>query len=116
MHSTSKTLSRGFTLAEMMISLFLGVLVLGTAVNLYTKGLDATFTVSQNAELQQDARASFNIMTKDISMANAGLSDTSFLVGIGLATGGASDPTYGCDYTGACHLGAANNGSVLFPV
>jgi hypothetical protein len=112
----SRTSNLGFTLVEMLISLFLGVLVLGTAVDLYTKGMDATFKVSQNAELQQDARASFNIITKDISMANAGLSDTPFLVGIGLATGGATNPTYGCDYTGTCHLGAANNGAVLFPV
>jgi prepilin-type N-terminal cleavage/methylation domain-containing protein len=116
MHSKSKASSRGFTLIEMMISLFVGLIVLGAAVQLYTKGLEATFMVSQRAELQQDARASFNLLTKDISMANAGLSDTPFYGGIALATGGASNPKYGCDYTGACHLGALNAGSVLYPV
>jgi len=49
--------SRGFTLMEMMISLFVGVLVLGVAVQLYTKSLEATWMISQRAELQQDARA-----------------------------------------------------------
>ncbi|HEY6185261.1 MAG TPA: prepilin-type N-terminal cleavage/methylation domain-containing protein [Terriglobales bacterium] len=107
--------SRGFTLMEMMISLFVGVLVLGVAVQLFTKSLDATWMVSQRAELQQDARASFNIVTKDVSLANSGLSDTPFYSGIALASGAAINPTYGCDYTGACHLGAANNGSVLYP-
>jgi hypothetical protein len=100
---------------EMMISLFVGVLVLGVAVQLFTKSLDATWMVSQRAELQQDARASFNIVTKDVSLANSGLSDTPFYSGIALASGAAINPTYGCDYTGACHLGAANNGSVLYP-
>ncbi len=116
MRGKFRTNNAGFTLAEMLIALFVGVIVLGTAVELYTRGLQATFTVSQRAELQQDARASFNILTKDISMANSGLSDTPFFVGIALATGGASNPTYGCDYTGTCHLGAANAGSVLYPV
>ena len=99
----------------MMISLFVGLIVLGAAVEMYTKGMEATFTVSQRAELQQDARASFNILTKDISLANAGLSDTPFYGGIALATGGASNPKYGCDYTGTCHLGGLNAGSVLYP-
>jgi len=99
----------------MMISLFLGVLVLGVAVQVYSKGMEATWMVSQRAELQQDSRASFNILTKDISLANAGLSDTPFYTGIALASGGASNPTFGCDYTGACHLGNLNAGSVLFP-
>src|SRR5882724_11493833 len=115
MRSKSRVSSRGFTLIEMMISLFVGLVVLGAAVGLYTKGVEATFMVSQRAELQQDARASFNILTKDISMANAGLSDTPFYGGIALATGGASNPKYGCDYTGSCHLGGLNVGSVLYP-
>jgi prepilin-type N-terminal cleavage/methylation domain-containing protein len=116
MRCKCKTSSRGFTLLEMLLSLFIGVLVLGTAVELYSKGMQATFVVSQRAELQQDARASFNILTKDISLANEGLSDTPFYVGVGLATGAGNSPTFGCDYTGACHLGAANAGSVLYPV
>jgi type IV pilus assembly protein PilW len=76
MHSKLRKSDRGFTLVEMLIAMALGVFVLGLAVTLYTKGLEATWTVSQRAELQQDARASFNLLTKDLSLANAGFSDT----------------------------------------
>jgi prepilin-type N-terminal cleavage/methylation domain-containing protein len=116
MDCNSKSSSRGFSLIEMLIALALGAFVLGVAVDLFTKANTATWLVSQRAELQQDARASFNILTKDISMANAGLSDSPFFAGIGLATGGAARPTIGCDYTGRCHLGNANSGSVVYPV
>jgi prepilin-type N-terminal cleavage/methylation domain-containing protein len=116
MRTQRKTSSRGFTLMEMLIALALGAFVLGIAVSLYTKGLQATFTVSQRAELQQDARAAFNMVTKDVSMANAGFSDTPFFAGIGLATGAAQNPKMGCDYTGTCHLGPSNSAAVTFPV
>jgi prepilin-type N-terminal cleavage/methylation domain-containing protein len=109
------TSDSGFTLVEMMLALALGLVVLGMAVQLYSKGLEVTWMVTQRAELQQDARASFNLLTRDVSLANAGLSDTPFYVGTALASGAAKNPTYGCDYTGACHLGPANAGSVLFP-
>jgi prepilin-type N-terminal cleavage/methylation domain-containing protein len=111
-----KRSNRGFSLVEMLIAMALGAFVLGTAVMLYTKGLEATFTVSQRSELQQDARAAFNLVTKDISLANAGFSDTPYYSGIGLATGAAQNPRMGCDYTGACHLGAANNAARVFPI
>jgi prepilin-type N-terminal cleavage/methylation domain-containing protein len=116
MRSNLRKSNRGFTLVEMLIAMALAAFVLGLAVRLYTKGLEATWTVSQRAELQQDARASFNLLTKDISLANAGFSDTPYYSGIGLATGGVTNPRLGCDFTGACHLGAANNAARVFPV
>ena len=115
MRGRQKNFNRGFSLAEMLIALALGTFVLGVAVQLYSKGMAVSWVVTQRAEMQQDARASFNLVSKDISLANAGLSDTPFYAGVGLASGGAKNPTYGCDYTGACHLGSANAGSVLFP-
>ena len=117
MPSTSKTSSRrGFTLMEMMISMAVGLLVLGVAVQIYSKGTDVTWIVTQRAEMQQDARAAENLLAKDISLANAGLSDSPQYLGVALATGGANRPTFGGDYTGACHLGPANNACYNYPV
>ena len=48
-------------------------ILIGAAVNLFSKSMDATWVVSQRAELQQDARATSNLITKDISLASAGM-------------------------------------------
>ncbi len=116
MRSFWKSSDIGFTLIEMMIALALGAFVLGVAVQLFSRGMALTWLVGQRAELQQDARASFGLVTKDISMANAGLSDTPFYAGIALATGGAKNPIFGCDYTNVCHLGPNNNAGFQYPV
>ncbi len=101
----------GFTLLEMLVSLTLGLLVVGAAVQLFSRGVSATWLVSQRAELQQNARAASNMVTKDIGLAGAGLPTG----GVALASGTGSRPIYGCDYTGKCYLGAANAGSVTYP-
>jgi len=111
MRSTSTTSGRGFTLVEMLIALTLGLLVIGAAVDLFSRGVSATWLISQRAELQQNARASSNLLNKDISLAGAGLPSG----GVALASGTASKPVYGCDYTGACHLGPTNTGSITYP-
>ncbi|MGD0791797.1 MAG: prepilin-type N-terminal cleavage/methylation domain-containing protein [Terriglobales bacterium] len=102
---------RGFSLLEMTIAMALGTLVMGAAVQLYSKGVAATWTVSQRAELQQDFRAASNILTRDLSLAGAGLTQGA---AIELATS-ATIPVYGCDQTGACYLGSANNAAATFP-
>ena len=103
---------RGFSLLEMVIALALGTIVTGAAVQLYSQGVGATWTVSQRAELQQDFRAASNILTRDLSLAGAGLSDNA---AIQLATS-ATIPRYGCDQTGACYLGSANNAAGTYPL
>ncbi len=106
----------GFSLLEMTIAMALGALVLAAAVQIYIQGVQATFTTSQRAELQQDFRAASNILTQDLSLAGAGLGDGA---AIQLPTS-ASLPVYGCAQTGAspapCYLGAANATSVTYPV
>jgi prepilin-type N-terminal cleavage/methylation domain-containing protein len=42
MRSTSTTSGRGFTLVEMLIALTLGLLVIGAAVDLFSRGVSAT--------------------------------------------------------------------------
>ena len=65
--------SGGFSLIELLVALAVGALVVGAAVQLFSQGMDATFVVSQRAEMQQDLRASSDLLFKDISLAGAGL-------------------------------------------
>ena len=55
------TREAGFSLMEMVVAMALGTIVLGAAVQIYIQGLNATMTVSQRAELQQDFRAASNM-------------------------------------------------------
>jgi len=108
MRQASRSSRRGFTFIELMVSLALGMLVLGLAVNLFTQGVDATWVVSQRAEMQQDLRAVQNILTKDISLAGAGIPIGQ---GVALASGTGVSPIYGCDQAGTC----PPNGAVKYP-
>ena len=103
----------GFSLLEMTIAMALGTVVLGAAVQLYSQGVAATWTVSQRAELQQDFRAASNMMTKDLSLAGVGLGQG---VAIQLPTS-ATLPQYGCVQTTGtpCYLGVANATGVSYP-
>ena len=92
MSRASANSSRGFTLIELLVSLALGMLVIGTAVRLFSNGMNATFVVSQRAEMQQNQRATSNLLIKDISLAGSGLPSGT---GIALATGTAIRPLYG---------------------
>lgn len=104
----------GFSLLEMIIAMALGTVVLGAAVQVYIQGVQATWTTSQRAELQQDFRAASNMLTSDLSLAGAGLNP-----GAAIALPSATAPVYGCAQTGAspapCYLGAANATSVAYP-
>ncbi len=111
MRRMAKNSNRGFTLVEMLIALTLGLIVVGAAVDLFSRSVNATWLISQRAELQQNARASSNLLTKDISLAGAGLPTG----GVALASGTATKPRYGCDYTGKCYLGPTNVGSINYP-
>lgn len=99
--------ARGFTFLELMVSLALGMLVIGAGVKIFSQGVDATWVVSQRAEMQQDLRAVQTLVTKDISLAGAGLISGQ---GIALATSGTS-PVIGCDQLGVC----PPNGAIKYP-
>jgi prepilin-type N-terminal cleavage/methylation domain-containing protein len=101
--------ARGFTFIELMVALALGMMVLAAAVKLFGNGVDATFVVSQRAEMQQDLRATQNMLFKDISLAGAGLP-----LGTGVALAGGTRPIYGCDQTGTA-AGCPPNGGVKYP-
>jgi prepilin-type N-terminal cleavage/methylation domain-containing protein len=101
---------RGFTLLEMMISLALGLLVVASAVKLYSQGVDATWVISQRAEMQQDLRAAEDLLFRDISLAGSGLTS---LTGesVPLPTAVSGLPIYGCSAGPVC----PPNGGVAYP-
>jgi prepilin-type N-terminal cleavage/methylation domain-containing protein len=113
MSDRSTRRDRGFSLLEMVVAMGLGTLVIGAAVQLYSQGVAATWTVSQRAELQQDFRAASNMLTHDLSLAGAGLGNN---VAIQLPTS-ATLPVYGCaQVTGTpCYLGSANTAGASYP-
>jgi prepilin-type N-terminal cleavage/methylation domain-containing protein len=91
----------GFTLLEMMVSMAIGLIVMAAMTSLFKTGLNATMTVTQRAETQQNMRAAMDLMVKDISMAGAGLPSG----GIQLPSGaGSTTSKYACDQAGTCHV------------
>src|SRR4029077_10531154 len=80
---------------------------LGAAVHLYSQGVAATWTVTQRAELQEDFRAASNMLTRDLSLAGAGLSN-----GAAIALPAGTTPVYGCDQTAKCYI---NGASAAYP-
>ncbi len=111
MSDQSTKRKRGFSLMEMTIAMGLGTLVLGVALQLYSQGVSATWTVSQRAELQQDFRAASDMLTKDLSLAGSGLGN-----GTQVPLPSGTAPVYGCDQTPKCYLGSTNLVSGKYPL
>ena len=90
---------RGFSLLELMIASALGLIVVMAMTQMFRMGMNATFTVTQRAETQQNMRAAIELMTKDISLAGAGL-----------PTGGLQLPAgpskVACNQAGTCYVPA----------
>src|ERR1700680_4364430 len=63
----------GFTLLELMVSMAVGLTVLGALAGLFKTGMNSAMVVTQRAETQQNMRAAIDLMVKDLSMAGAGL-------------------------------------------
>lgn len=103
MKRTDKKSLQGFTLIELLVATSLGLIVILTMTTLFKMGMDATFTVTQRAELQENMRAAIELMTQDIAHAGAGLPTG----GLQLVTGG-SVSKYGCDQTATCYVPSHN--------
>src|ERR1035438_10429550 len=91
---------RGFTLLEFMVASAIGLIVIMAMTQLFRMGMNATITVTQRAETQQNMRAAIELMTKDISLSGAGLPTG----GLQMATGGATKVA--CNQTGTCYVPA----------
>ena len=64
---------RGFSLLEMLVASAIGLIAIMAMTQLFNMGMNATLTVTQRADTQENMRAGIELMTKDISMAGAGL-------------------------------------------
>src|ERR1700733_6902268 len=89
----------GFSLLELMIAATLGVMLILAMTSLFRAGMATTFTVTQRAETQQNLRAAVELMTKDISLAGAGLPSG----GLQLVSGG-TPAKFACNQTGTCYV------------
>ena len=89
----------GFSLLELLIASVIGFTLMVAMTSLFRMGMATTFTITQRAETQQNMRSAIDLMTKDISMAGAGL-----------PTGGLQLPNsngssrIACNQTGTCYL------------
>ena len=92
---------RGFTLLEFMVASAIGLIVIMAMTQLFRMGMNATFTVTQRAETQQNLRAAIELMTKDISLAGSGLPSG----GLQLATAGGNSKV-ACNQSGTCYVPA----------
>src|SRR5215469_8370907 len=97
MNKADNNSRRGFSLIELLVASSIGLIVILTMTSLFKMGMDATFTVTQRAEVQQNMRAAIELMTQDIGHAGAGLPTG----GLQLATAGVSN--YAC-YQTTCYL------------
>jgi prepilin-type N-terminal cleavage/methylation domain-containing protein len=111
MHRRLANSSGGFSLIELLVSLAVGTLIVGAAVQLFTKGMNATFVVSQRAEMQQDLRATSDLMFKDISLAGAGNLPTSGI----LLPSAAGKPLYGFAPSCAANNNCVPGGGIPYP-
>lgn len=112
---TIRRRAKGFTLLEMMVSMGIGLVILGAGLQIYTQCVRATFTASQRSEMQQDFRAAANLLQRDISMAGSGALGQQGLASysMGLASGvGSTVPVYPCN-TITCNY--VNGAPVAYP-
>jgi len=112
---TIRSRAKGFTLLELMISMAVGLVILGAGLQVYTQAVKATFATSQKSEMQQDFRAAANLMQRDISMAGSGALGQQGLASysVGLPTGtGSTIPVYPCSNTTCNYI---NGAPVAYP-
>jgi prepilin-type N-terminal cleavage/methylation domain-containing protein len=102
---------RGFSLIELMMGMLVGLIVLGAAVELFKSGTDVAARATQRSEMQDNVRASLNLISKDVAMAGSGLPSG----GLALPYGGtAVSSQFACPQTGTCYVSANTypNGTV----
>ena len=63
----------GFSMTEMLLAMALGLIIIGSTMQLLKSGMDATVFATQQSDMQQNVRAALNLIAKDVSMAGSGL-------------------------------------------
>ncbi|MGC2401434.1 MAG: prepilin-type N-terminal cleavage/methylation domain-containing protein [Acidobacteriaceae bacterium] len=92
----------GFTLLELMIASVIGLVMMVAMTSVFRQATAAAFTITQRAETQQNMRTAVELMSKDISMAGAGLPTG----GLQMANA-AGNSKIACNQTGTCYVPGA---------
>jgi prepilin-type N-terminal cleavage/methylation domain-containing protein len=92
---------RGFSLLELMIASVIGLIAIMAMTQLFRMGMNATLTVTQRADTQENMRTAIEMMSKDLSMAGSGLPTG----GLQLATAGGATKV-ACNQGGTCYVPA----------
>jgi len=92
---------RGFSLLELLVASTIGLIAIMAMTQLFNMGMNATLAVTQRVDTQENMRAAVELMTKDISMAGAGLPSG----GLQLANGSGAIKV-ACNQTGTCYVPA----------
>lgn len=85
MSDTRKNKEQGFTLIELLIGLSISLILMGVAVSIFNVQRKSYSMQEQVTEMQQNVRASMDMMVREIRMAGYDPSDSG-LVGIGTHT------------------------------
>lgn len=90
----------GFSLLEALVAIFIAGIIFAAASTLVVKAFNMTDLVLARAEMQQDARAAINSITRDLSLAGTGMP----VGGLQLPAGaGSTLSLHGCS-GGTCYL------------
>jgi prepilin-type N-terminal cleavage/methylation domain-containing protein len=92
---------RGFSLMELLVASAIGLIAIMAMTQMFDMGMHSTLTVTQRVDTQQNMRAGIELMTKDISMAGAGLPAG----GLQLANAGGATKV-ACNQSGTCYVPA----------
>jgi type II secretory pathway pseudopilin PulG len=100
MRITNRKKTAGFTLIELMVAMGTGLVVMAVAIMLFRQAIDSMQTLTQRAEMQQNARVGVNWIAQDLSLAATGIPIGGFQLPSG---GGATNALFGCDAAN-CYL------------
>ncbi len=90
---------RGFSLLELLVASGIGLIAIMAMTQMFDMAMHTTLTVTQRADTQENMRAGIELMTKDISMAGAGLPAG----GLQLANSGGA-ALVACNQAGTCYV------------
>jgi prepilin-type N-terminal cleavage/methylation domain-containing protein len=99
MQKQVKKSQHGFTLIELLVAACIGLILMVAATRAFNEAEKLMFVITQRAEMQQNMRAAIELMTKDISMAGAGLPTG----GLQMASAGGATKV-ACNQTNTCYV------------
>jgi type IV pilus assembly protein PilW len=88
--TTRKTTAKGFTLVELMVSMVLGLVVIGAVVSVLLSNKRTFNTTSALSQVQESARTAFELLARDLRQAGATGCDNSGRVANVLAPTGSA--------------------------